>query len=65
MISAGKPQGHGWCRYFSPQRAALEALYAAAARRRAQERKGFERLIHKPQLPRLRPELRPELERKQ
>jgi hypothetical protein len=31
----------------------LDALYAAAARRRAVERQRFARLIHKPQLPKL------------
>jgi hypothetical protein len=54
MISSGKPQGHGWARHFSPTRGALDALYQAAARRRAQERQRFERLMHKPQSPQAR-----------
>jgi hypothetical protein len=51
MISARKISGGGCALYLAPQRGALDALYRAAARRRAQERQRFQRLMHKPQPP--------------
>jgi hypothetical protein len=51
MISSGKPQGHGWARHFAPPRGALDQLYRAAARRRAQERQRFAKLCAKPPMP--------------
>jgi hypothetical protein len=53
MISARKISGGGCALYLAPRRTALDQLYRAAARQRALERQRFERLMHKPQQPRL------------